>query len=66
MDNKILISVQSLASQSIFTRSNYETWSKLTIKASEQRQHCYLRSDSNVHMTHPLQNWNKSMAVQFV
>ena len=39
-----------------FTCSNYERWSKLTIKASEQRQHCYLGTDSNVHLAYPLQN----------
>ena len=57
--------MQSLASRSIFSCSNYETWSKLTIKASEQRQHCYLGTDSNVRLAYPLQNWNKKMAVQF-
>ena len=38
----MITSKWTIKSWSIFTCSNYATWSKLTIKASEQRQHCYL------------------------
>ena len=63
MDNELLNNVQSPASRLIFTcsestkvqknnRSRYEIFSKLTIKASERRQYCYLGTDSNVLPSH--------------
>ena len=78
MDNELLNKVQSLASLPTFScsKSTVEQWNtgtkyelclKLTIKASERRQYCYLGTDSNVLLVLSLQNWNKytSMLVQF-
>ena len=75
MDNELLNKMQSLASLPTFScsKSTVEEWNtgtkyelclKLTIKASERRQYCYLGTDSNVLLVLSLQNWNKYTSIQ--
>ena len=70
MNNELLSKEQSLASQPTLSCSKptieqwnigakYETCSKLTLKASERGQYCYLGTDSNVLLLFLLENWNK-------